>query len=267
MGSRVESPTLRSRVSHLLSHCRTRYPPTSSMPRDFALELAFAGANVSVGRRSGAAVVADGPALASLRLSNGRIRKPRRPAAGNEYTPSPFRKSCLASDRLLKWTTPYGLVWAAEQRRLLSPRVFAHRQLVMVSSVVESTRGTYGAGLLRFTQFCDSLAIAEGARMPAADDLLAAFASSAAAVVGAHAVTQWMFGLRMWHELNGAPWLGGTMLARAVKVPPFVCSLASHVAYYVWLFFRVSPSSRCRLPPAPFALPSPSPTCRPCMTV
>ncbi|KAI0055422.1 DNA breaking-rejoining enzyme [Artomyces pyxidatus] len=81
-------------------------------------------------------------------------------------------------------------------------------------SIDQSTRVTYGAGLLRFTQYCDSFGIDEFARMPASDILLAGFVAAAAGRVSS--AQQWISGLHLWHDINGAPWFGGPSLKRAL---------------------------------------------------
>ncbi|KAI0054979.1 hypothetical protein BV25DRAFT_1816260 [Artomyces pyxidatus] len=157
-----------------------------------------------------------GPRLAPLHTSDGRTRQPRKPKSGCAYTPSPLRPHVLASDRLRDWTTPHGLRWAAQQKAALGERVFLHMHEVMISSVEPATRNNSGAGLLRFTQFCDSLGISEDSRMPASDSLLAAFASSAAAQVSGKSAAHWLMGLHMWHTLQGAEWLGGELVKHAL---------------------------------------------------
>ncbi|KAI0067536.1 DNA breaking-rejoining enzyme [Artomyces pyxidatus] len=95
-----------------------------------------------------------------------------------------------------------------KQKAALGKRVFLHMRKVMISSVEPATHNNHGAGLLRFTQFFDSLGISEDSRMPALDSLLANFASSAAAQVSGKSAAHWLMGLHMWHTLQGAEWLG-----------------------------------------------------------
>ena len=49
---------------------------------------------------------------------------------------------------------------------------------VMLSSLEPKTRSNYGASLLRFTQFCDLLAIPKNDRCPASEVLVSAFIAS-----------------------------------------------------------------------------------------
>src|SRR6202040_3778509 len=80
----------------------------------------------------------------------------------------------------------------------------------------QNPRSNYGAGLLHFTQFCDSLSVPESHRMLASAILLSAFAASGLAKVSRSCVDSWMAGLRFWHTFNGATWNGegNEMLAK-----------------------------------------------------
>ncbi|KAF5384193.1 hypothetical protein D9615_003124 [Tricholomella constricta] len=71
-----------------------------------------------------------------------------------------------------------------------------------------STRQSYGAGLLRFTQFCDRLRILEEQRMPASDLLLSIFVADASGSHSGNCVRNWLNGLCSWHMLNRAEWHG-----------------------------------------------------------
>ncbi|KAI0054733.1 DNA breaking-rejoining enzyme [Artomyces pyxidatus] len=97
---------------------------------------------------------------------------------------------------------------------------------VQVSSIDQSTRINYGAGLLRFTQYCDSLGISEWDRMPASDILLAGFVAAGAGRVAS--AQQWVSGLRLWHDVNGAPWLGDQALKRALAGVKKLAPSSSH---------------------------------------
>ncbi|PPR03772.1 hypothetical protein CVT26_005787 [Gymnopilus dilepis] len=150
-------------------------------------------------------------------VSARRIKKPRRPRPGNSYTPSALRPHVLASDRLIAWTTPCTLSFRQSLNSLL-PSADAYALLqVMLFSLDEDTRSVYGAGPLRFTQYCDSRNIPEEDRMPASEVLLAGFATAmAAGKVASTTLDNWLAGLHFWHTINGAPWHGHDML-RTVK--------------------------------------------------
>ncbi|KDR79126.1 hypothetical protein GALMADRAFT_243004 [Galerina marginata CBS 339.88] len=73
---------------------------------------------------------------------------------------------------------------------------------VMAFSLDQSTRESYAAGLLRFTQYCDSLNISEHKRMPASEILLASFIASHAGKIASSTVDTWLAGLHFWHTLS-----------------------------------------------------------------
>ncbi|RXW16081.1 hypothetical protein EST38_g9773 [Candolleomyces aberdarensis] len=80
--------------------------------------------------------------------------------------------------------------------------------LAVHSALATSTRTTYAAGLLRFTQFCDRWDISEADRMPASYFLLCAFIADFKGRVSGGTVRSWLSGIRQWHLLNHAPWHG-----------------------------------------------------------
>ncbi|KAG1719864.1 DNA breaking-rejoining enzyme, partial [Suillus paluster] len=86
---------------------------------------------------------------------------------------------------------------------------------VMVRSLDADTRSNYGAGLLRFTQFCDSINIPEAERMPAADTLVAQFAAAFAGTTSDKTLNNWLAGLQFWHVINGASWQSAPLLHHA----------------------------------------------------
>ncbi|KAJ7108079.1 hypothetical protein C8R43DRAFT_1091893 [Mycena crocata] len=119
-----------------------------------------------------------------------------------------FRPHVAANQRLLQWTTPHSLL--AQQHlddeisRRLQTRMFEN----LLDSTAEDTRQTYGAGLLRYNQFCDRECIPEGRRMPASEILLGAFISDHTGTISGKAIRNWMNGLRLWHVYNHADWHG-----------------------------------------------------------
>lgn len=87
----------------------------------------------------------------------------------------------------------------------------------MIASLDESTRKNYGAGLLRFTQYCDCLDISETARMPASETLLCLFVAKWSGVVSRSCIDNWIAALSFWHVLNGAKWNSNKMLQTTCK--------------------------------------------------
>ena len=123
-------------------------------------------------------------------------------------TPSPFRPPVTAANRLANWSSPF----AVKQRRLLetslSPTLVDSAFRVVHDSLAPGTRSTYAAGILRFTQFCDSWHISEDARMPASATLLAAFVAQCRGLYAGNTVRSWLSGIRSWHIYHQADWHG-----------------------------------------------------------
>ncbi|KAJ7099909.1 hypothetical protein B0H15DRAFT_899899 [Mycena belliarum] len=112
-------------------------------------------------------------------------KRARRPRAGNELIPSIYRPHVPADRRVLMWTSPGS--FAIHDRFLklgIGPDLQARIYQGLLRSTSEPTRDTYGAGLLRYHQFCDRYQINEGARMPADRLLLAAFIADALGTCG-----------------------------------------------------------------------------------
>lgn len=141
---------------------------------------------------------------------NEHTRLPRKPRPNAVITPSAHRPRVLASDRVLLWTTPHGIDFQHELESLLPESVILKMFFVALHSLDVDTQSNYGAGLLRFTQFCDRISISEDKRMPASSDLLSAFVADASGTVSDSTVNNWLSGLHYWHIVNGADWHGSS---------------------------------------------------------
>jgi hypothetical protein len=143
------------------------------------IHQALARADVTPEVASAPSPMLAGSIVASVpRSSGGQITKSRNPHNGNNYASSPFRPQVLASDRLRCWVSPHAL---SHYNKVISQIPFSSASIlmdVMLSSLEPKTRSNYGAGLLRFTQFCDQLDIPEKERCPASEVFLSAFIAS-----------------------------------------------------------------------------------------
>ncbi|KAF5372755.1 hypothetical protein D9615_010129 [Tricholomella constricta] len=135
-------------------------------------------------------------------------RSAKPPSSANTYQPSPYRPLVPADQRLLLWTAPQSTVAQND----INSQIPADFQPLLytrfLDSLSDSTRQSYGAGLLHFTQFCDRLRIPEDQRMPASDLLISAFIADASGSHSGNCIRNWLNGLRSWHILNRAPWHG-----------------------------------------------------------
>ncbi|KIY53653.1 DNA breaking-rejoining enzyme, partial [Fistulina hepatica ATCC 64428] len=123
----------------------------------------------------------------------------------NWIAASPFRPSCPASERIFRWKSPAAVQLDNTLRHdsdLIRLGYWANLQ----QAYAEATRSTYGAGLLRFHQFCDRCNIPESRRMPADIHLLAGFIGCWSSKQSGSTLTNWLAGLRAWHEINNQPW-------------------------------------------------------------
>ncbi|KIK48498.1 hypothetical protein CY34DRAFT_785608 [Suillus luteus UH-Slu-Lm8-n1] len=141
--------------------------------------------------------------------------KPRKPKSCNTLAFSSLRPLVPARDRLRRWTAPHSDSFHASVLGDLPLEDVLQLFDVMLISIEVKTRENYGAGLLRFHQFCDSRHIPENKRMPAPDFLLASFIASWAGKVATTTAQNWMAGLHFWHNLHGAPWHGSGLLRSA----------------------------------------------------
>lgn len=70
----------------------------------------------------------------------------------------------------------------------------------------QSTKETYGAGLLVFHVFCDTNNVAEENRCPVSRNLLLDFLCSCAGSYSGSALANYAAGLKAWHLLHGRAW-------------------------------------------------------------
>lgn len=95
----------------------------------------------------------------------------------------------------------------------------------LANSWQDSTKSTYGSGLLIFHVFCDKHNIPEHQRAPCSRDLLAAFISSLAGLYSGCTLRNYVAGIRAWHVLHRLPWKvddieQSRLLASADKATP-----------------------------------------------
>ncbi|KAF9044670.1 hypothetical protein BDP27DRAFT_1155655, partial [Rhodocollybia butyracea] len=123
--------------------------------------------------------------------------------------PSLFRPANVPADRrVLLWTTPFSLRTQADRNIEISHRLQVKMFEGLLAATTDDTRQAYGAGLLRFNQFCDTEFIPEALRMPASSILLGAFVADHIGTCTGKCIQNWLSGLRLWHLFNDAEWHG-----------------------------------------------------------
>jgi hypothetical protein len=85
------------------------------------------------------------------------------------------------------------------QHSFAADEIEASRQLEiyegLLASTAEGTRVSYGAGLLRFHQYCDRHDVSEHRRMPASPILISAFIADALGSCSGKCIRNWLNGL------------------------------------------------------------------------
>ena len=100
----------------------------------------------------------------------------------------------------------------------LPPALVESAKMSITGALAVSSRSTYGAGLLRFNQFCDRWQISEVARMPASYALLCAFIGNYKGSISGKTIKSWLSGLRAWHLTNHAPWYGDDKWVQMARI-------------------------------------------------
>ena len=135
------------------------------------------------------------------------------------FTPNRLHPNIPTRERITTWLTLFGLDHMNSLATFLPPHLILQACSLITKSIVPGTLGNYAAGLLRFTQFCDEHCIPEVLRMTASEAILTLFVTAKGAhIVSATTIKHWLLRLELWHTINGAPWLGGSALRRALKV-------------------------------------------------
>ncbi len=117
----------------------------------------------------------------------------------SKIRPSSYRPRVLAKERITSWSTPYAKSSFTDLEKMFPKSVIDSWRFVMQSSISEDTLQNYGAGLLRFTQFCDRHNIPEQSRMPASETLLSIFvAEMGAGKRSSSSMNSWLSGLAFW---------------------------------------------------------------------
>ncbi|KAF5386015.1 hypothetical protein D9615_002211 [Tricholomella constricta] len=158
--------------------------PIISLPPPPSLSLSMPTAHLA-----DASISSSFPRLAAAQHFPFRHR--RLPSSCNTYQSSSLHPPVLADQHILLWTAPYSHR-ARSSLDKVSPCLQSNIFECLLESVSDSTRQSYGAGLLRFTQFCDREHIAEHQRMPASEVLLSAFVADAAGTCSGECIRNWL---------------------------------------------------------------------------
>ena len=137
-----------------------------------------------------------------------RAIRARKPQPGRSIIDNELRPHVPAADRIFSWRTPFGSRHHAAMAQSLPYPLVDSALMAVRGALAPNTKSTYGAGPLRFTQFCDKWHITEEARMPAGYPLLCAFIGEHKGLQSGSTIRSWLAGIRSWHIMNHAPWYG-----------------------------------------------------------
>lgn len=141
--------------------------------------------------------------------------------------PSICRPHVVAGDRLRLWLpqNPRNTLDNNGIPTNLGPNDLERIKDVLENAWAQSTRDSYGTGILVYHVFCDRKAVAEDQRAPASPLLIISFVSTIAGAYSGSAVSSYASAVRAWHILHGVPWLMNkdeldTALKAADKLAP-----------------------------------------------
>lgn len=144
-----------------------------------------------------------------------------------QLRPSPLRPHCFARERLRLWRPIHArnTLDARGHPTNLSQADLERISDVLMHAWAESTRETYGSGLLVWHVFCDSKLVPEDQRAPASDILLHSFVATIAGCYSGSTVSNFIHGIRAWHLLHGVEWrldkaLTDSLLKAATNLAP-----------------------------------------------
>jgi hypothetical protein len=103
----------------------------------------------------------------------------------------------------------------AHQRQVepLPPAVAA----AVANAWAPATHRRYDASIREFTTFCDAQKVAEEARLPASELLLATFAASLSGKCAGATIQNKIAAVKAWHIQNNVQWKGDTLLSYVLK--------------------------------------------------
>ncbi|PAV21662.1 reverse transcriptase ribonuclease H [Pyrrhoderma noxium] len=136
-----------------------------------------------------------------------------------QVDPHVLRPHVLALERLEKWL-PAVAVRSSVPKDLLEKQ----KQLAL-SAYAKSTRATYGTGLAKFHEYCDTIGLPETARTPASTTIMAGFVTYLSGMYSRTAINNFLAGVKAWHVVNNLQLdldekLLQTLLKGAARIQP-----------------------------------------------
>ena len=110
-------------------------------------------------------------------------------------------------------------------RTTIPSALAAKQRQLALSAFAKSTRSTYGTGLAKYHQYCDTIMLPEINRTPASTTIIAGFVTYLSGAYSKTAITNFIAGVKAWHFINNLQYdvddkLLQTLLQGAARVQP-----------------------------------------------
>ncbi|KAJ3974116.1 hypothetical protein EV361DRAFT_794934 [Lentinula raphanica] len=136
------------------------------------------------------------------------------PNAKEDFT---LRPNVPAKDRIHAWSSPYSIQQCSSNIKKYPLDLIESGQKAVSAGLADSTKTSYGAGILRFNQFCDLMGVEENLRMPADETLLIGFVGHYMGSKSGSCIRSWLSAIQAWHTLAGAPWPSDSKLLKLAR--------------------------------------------------
>ena len=114
--------------------------------------------------------------------------------------PDILRPNVPASERLAKWLP------ALTTHSILPENLLIQQKELALSSFAPSTLATYGTGLAKYHNYCDTIQLPEINRTPYHTNILAGFITFLSSNYSKSAIINFISAVRAWHLINNIPY-------------------------------------------------------------
>ncbi|KAJ3774000.1 hypothetical protein FB446DRAFT_686865 [Lentinula raphanica] len=209
-GSQNPSLALRSRFTHSISSVHSDKPPTST-------NLSHTYTTSSLRTRFTHQPDLPTHKFPTPNKSDSPNTNYRRTKERSSIIPNPLRPNVRAKDRIHTCSTPYSIQQRSSNIEKYPLDLIESGQKAVSAGLADSTKSSYGAGILRFNQFCDSMGVAENLQMPADETLIIGFVGHHMGSRSGSCIKSWLSAIQAWHALAGAPWPTDSKLLKLAR--------------------------------------------------
>lgn len=150
------------------------------------------------------------PIQAASRLPSSESSVPKKVKRNSNIDESSYRPKVPAKDRIAEWRSPYDEAFEKDLPVYIPVDLLHKLRENLLAGWDDKTLQNYGAGPLRFAQWCDSIGVPEEDRMPPDDLLLSVFISVHSGTLSSKTLENWLSGIRAQCIYHGAPYKAGS---------------------------------------------------------